>query len=76
MVLTLKNLIMTNHVIIHREDLEAIKKFADKHPSSDFITINVDSSSGIGSIVTATVTTTVEGDLVNVTKTIVDESSW
>jgi hypothetical protein len=56
--------------------LEAIKKFADKHPSSDFITINVDSSSGIGSIVTATVTTTVEGDLVNVTKTIVDESSW
>lgn len=64
-----------NVVTIHKDDLEAIKKFSDKHPS-EFITITVDSSSGIGSIVEATLTGIVDGDFVKITKTIVDESSW
>ena len=63
-------------VTVHRDDLEAIKKFAEKHPKSEYISIEVDSSSGIGSIVKASLTALVEGDLVEVTKTIVDESSW
>lgn len=67
---------MTNKVSIHRDDLEAIKKFADKHPKSEWVTISVDSSSGIGSIVKASITALVDGDMVDVTKTIVDESSW
>lgn len=67
---------MTKTVSIHRDDLVAIKEFTDKYPSSDFITIEVDSSSGIGSIVTASVNAVVNGDMVTVSKTIVDESSW
>lgn len=65
-----------NTITLHREDLEVILQFSNKYPESDFITINVDSSSGIGSIVTASLPTIVNGDLVTITKTIVDESSW
>jgi hypothetical protein len=67
---------MTNQVILHKDDLEAIKKFTNKYPESDFITIKVDSSSGIGSIISASIVTTIDKDMVTITKTIVDESSW
>lgn len=73
---TFKTTTMTNQVTVHRDDLEAIKKFADKHPKSEWVTISVDSSSGIGSIVKATIIALVDGDMVECTKTIVDESSW
>jgi hypothetical protein len=65
-----------NKVSLHKEDLLAIIKFADKYTDSDYITITVDSSSGIGSIVTASIPAVVNGDMVTVAKTIVDESSW
>ena len=66
---------MMNEVSLHKDDLFAIKEFADKY-DSDYFTIKVDSSSGIGSIVTVSVFTVINGDTVVITKTIVDESSW
>ena len=63
-------------VSLHKDDLLAIIKFADKYTDSDYITIEVDSSSGIGSIVTASIPAVVNGDMVVIKKTIVDESSW
>jgi len=65
-----------NKVTLHREDVANIKKFIDKYTTSDFVTIGVDSSSGIGSIVVVSINAMVNDDMVLITKTIVDESSW
>jgi hypothetical protein len=65
-----------NTITLHKDDLIAIKEFTDKYTDSDFITINVDSSSGIGSIVTVSIPAVINGDMVIIHKTIVDESSW
>ena len=67
---------MKQEITLHRDDLVAIKQFIDKYPESDFINVSVDSSSGIGSIVKASLPTIINGDLVTISKTIVDESSW
>lgn len=67
---------MKQEITLHRDDLVAIKEFIEKYPESDFINISVDSSSGIGSIVKASLPTVINGDLVTISKTIVDESSW
>ena len=65
-----------NKVTLHRDDVANIKKFIDKYTTSDFVTIEVDSSSGIGSLVNASINAMVNEDMVTITKTIVDESSW
>lgn len=65
-----------NEVTLHRDDLETILQFMKKYPEVEFTTISVDSSSGIGSIVKASVFTVVNGDAVSIVKTIMDESSW
>jgi hypothetical protein len=66
-----------NEIILHKHELDAITEFVSKYPSSvDYIKISVDSSSGIGSIIKATVKAVTNGDFVEITKTIVDESSW
>ena len=65
-----------NKVSLHQEDIVSIQKFIQKYPESEYITITVDSSSGIGSIVTVSLSTVINGDMVTVSKTIVDESSW
>jgi hypothetical protein len=65
-----------NKVSLHRDDVREILQFVEKYPESDYLTIEVDSSSGIGSIVTVSIPAVVNGDMVVVTKTIVDESSW
>ena len=65
-----------NKVSLHRDDIREILQFVEKYPDSEYLTIEVDSSSGIGSIVTVSVPAVVNGDMVVVTKTIVDESSW
>jgi hypothetical protein len=65
-----------NTATVHKDDLVSILNFANKYPDVEWVTITVDSSSGIGSIVKATITGVVDGDMVEVTKTIVDESSW
>ena len=65
-----------NQIHLHRDDIEAILQFSKKYPDSEYITITVDSSSGIGSIVKASLPAVINGDMVVIEKTIVDESSW
>jgi hypothetical protein len=65
-----------SEVVLHRDDLVAILAFSNKYPESDYITVSVDSSSGIGSLVSASLRTVINEDAVIITKQIVDESSW
>lgn len=65
-----------NVVSLHREDFKVITEFIEKYPESDFVTISVDSSSGIGSIVKVSINTVINGDAVMIIKTVVDESGW
>lgn len=65
-----------NQIHIQRDDVHQILTFIEKYPESEYITISVDSSSGIGSIVKVSLPTTINGDFVVVEKTIVDQSSW
>jgi hypothetical protein len=65
-----------NQISLHREDFKAITEFIEKYSESDYVTISVDSSSGIGSIVKVSINTVINGDAVTITKAIVDESSW
>jgi len=65
-----------NQIHLHRDDISTILTFIEKYPQSEFITISVDCSSGIGSIVKVSLPTVINGDMVVVEKTIVDESSW
>jgi hypothetical protein len=65
-----------NQIHLHRDDIEAILQFSNKYPDSEYITITVESSSGIGSIVKASLPAVINGDMVVIEKTIVDESSW
>lgn len=67
---------MTKEIILHKDDLIAILEFANKYPESDYVTISCDSSSGIGSLVSASLRAVVNQDAVIITKQIVDESSW
>jgi hypothetical protein len=69
-----RNQVNTLHLT--QTDLMAIKTFCDKYPESDYVTVTVDSSSGIGSIVKVSLPTVINGDMVIIEKTIVDESSW
>jgi hypothetical protein len=70
-------------VTLHRDDLQKILELVDKLNPADtnrlcagFVTINVDSSSGIGSIIEAEVQVEVDGEYGVFRKSIVDESSW
>lgn len=65
-----------NIIHLHRDDLVAILQFSTKYPDQEYVTITSDSSSGIGSIVTASIKAPINGDFVTITKDIVDESSW
>ena len=65
-----------NKIHLSVDDLLAIKRFVDKYPDSPYVTVSVDSSSGIGSIVKVSLPTVVNGDFVIIEKTIVDESGW
>ena len=65
-----------NELILHKDDLVAILEFANKYPESDYVTISCDSTSGIGSLVSASIRAIVNSDPVIITKQIVDESSW
>jgi len=64
-----------NTISLHKDDLIAIKEFTDKY-ESDYFTITVDSSSGIGSIVNVSLNAVINGDVVTISKNIVDESRW
>lgn len=66
-----------NTIYLHRDDIISIQKFLDSFPDKDTVQITSDNSSGIGSIIKASVIgAMVNGNVVTVTKDIVDESSW
>lgn len=65
-----------NTVYLHRDDVETILQFVKKYPETEFVTITSDTSSGIGAVVKVSIITARHGDIVTITKTLVDESSW
>jgi len=65
-----------NKISLHRDDVETILQFIKKYPEVEYVSITCDSSSGIGSIIDASIGTIINGDIVTLTKHIVDESSW
>ena len=67
---------MINTIHLHRDDVTTIAQFLNKYPDTEYVTITSDSSSGIGSIIDASLKTVINGDFVTITKHIVDESSW
>lgn len=68
---------MKSEIYFHRDDLKSIMKFFDTFPDKETVLVTCDNSSGIGSIIKASVIgTMVNGHIVTVTKDIVDETSW
>jgi predicted RNase H-like nuclease (RuvC/YqgF family) len=69
---------MLNSIYLHKDDLETILQFLKAFPNgTDIVEVTSDNSSGIGSIITAKISgIALNGTVVDVTKTIVDESSW
>jgi hypothetical protein len=65
-----------NTVHLHRDDVETILQFIKKYPEVEYVTVSYDSSSGIGSIIDASINTVINGDIVTLTKHIVDVTSW
>jgi hypothetical protein len=69
---------MLNSIYLHKDDLETLLQFINAFPTgTDIVEVISDNSSGIGSIITAKISgIALNGMVVDVTKTIVDESSW
>lgn len=70
-------------IYLHRDDLEKILRFVDEiNPADDtrlgagHVKISYDNSSGIGAIVTASVTAKIGENYGEFTIGIVDETSW
>ena len=64
-------------IYLHKDDLETIIQFLKAFPDAHTVEVTCDNSSGIGSIINATIHhVVVNGMTVSVTKNIVDESSW
>lgn len=64
-------------IYLHKDDLETILQFLKAFPDSSTVEVTCDDSSGIGSIINATIHhVVVNGMTVSITKNIVDESSW
>lgn len=63
-------------VTLGKNDLIKIMRFMDKYPQVSYVDITVDSSSGIGAIINASISMELNGDEVTISKNIVDESSW
>lgn len=69
---------MINSVYLHKEDIQTLLDFMEAFPtSSNIVEVTSDSSSGIGAVVTARLHgVDMNGHLVTISKTLVDESSW
>ena len=65
-----------NTIQLQRGDLALILEFVSKYPTVEFFTVDADSSSGIGTVLQVSVRTVVNGDMVKVTKQLVDMSSF
>lgn len=63
-------------IYLTRDDLDSIQKFVNKYIDADVFELMADSSSGIGTILHVAVNTTLNGDLVQVRKTIVDVTGF
>ncbi len=62
---------------LHIEDLEAIMDFMKKFEGAEIVEVEADSSSGIGTIVTARLHhVEVNGERVTVSKVISDVENW
>ncbi len=65
-----------NSIYLRKTDLEDILEFVNSF-DKDIVEIKVDNSSGIGSVISATLhSVIVNGNSLVVTKEIVDETSW
>lgn len=71
---------MSHEIILTRQDVVNLTALVTAFAKSDeisFVRLKADSSSGIGTIVTATIDNVViNGQHGSFTKTLVDESSW
>lgn len=66
-----------SEVYVHKKDLEQILETMEKiNPINDCITINVDNSSGIGSVVTAEFKVNINGVEGCFRQVIVDHNDW
>jgi hypothetical protein len=63
-------------IILSRQELIDIQKFIDTFPNAPRVTIECDSTSGIGSILTASVDVPISTYNTTVTVSITDESDW
>jgi hypothetical protein len=65
-----------NKIILSRQELIDIQKFVDTFPNAPRVTIECDDSSGIGTILTASVDVPISNYDTTVTVSITDESDW
>jgi hypothetical protein len=65
-----------NKIILSRQELIDIQKFLDTFPNAPRVTIECDDSSGIGTILTASVDVPISNYDTTVTVSITDESDW
>ncbi len=63
-------------IILSRQELIDIQKFIEAFPDAPRVTIECDSTSGIGSILTASVDAPINNYATTVTVSITDESDW
>ena len=61
---------------LHKEDLEKILEIVAEFPDVETFQVECDTSSGIGAVVTLTVTTKVNGRLADVTYEISGVENW
>jgi hypothetical protein len=65
-----------NSIYLTKDDLDKIQAFVGKYPKAETFELQADSSSGIGTILHVAVNVSINGDWVQIRKTIVDESGW
>ena len=65
-----------NKIILSRQELMDIQKFLDTFPNAPRVTIECDTSSGIGYTLTASVDVPINTYNTTVTVSITDESDW
>ena len=70
---------MIKEIELHQKDLQAILEFVQKYmkeDDNDLVTITVESGSGIGSTVKASIPAFIQGDNIMMVKTISGVESW
>jgi hypothetical protein len=65
-----------NKIILSRQELIDIQKFIDTFPNAPRVAIECDDTSGIGTILTASVDVPISTYNTTVTVSITDESDW